>query len=90
MVHNIFSHEVENFDAWHEGFKKGAEHRNKFGIRINGVYRGQENPNHVTVHSEADSNDNYDRMMNDPEFHEIMKSAGVKGQPMMHKMIKVD
>ncbi len=90
MVHNIFSHEVENFDSWYEGFKKGEPNRAKHGIRINGVYRGHENANHVTVHSEADSNDRYDQMLADPEFHEMMKASGVKGRPDMHKMTKVD
>ena len=89
MVHNVFSHEVENFDSWYEGFKGGEATRNKHGIRINGVYRGHDNPNHVTIHSEADDHSNYDNMMADPEFLQGMKNAGVKGQPQMHKMTKV-
>lgn len=88
MVHNIFQHEVDNFDTWHEGFKKGESNRQKHGIRIHGVYRGHDNPHHVTVHSEADSHEAYDRMMADPEFQEGMKGAGVKGKPTMHKMTK--
>lgn len=90
MVHNIFSHEVENFDTWHAGFKSGEATRQKHGVRINGVYRGHENPNHVTVHSEADSHEAYDQMMSDPEFQESMKGAGVVGKPNMHKMNRVD
>jgi quinol monooxygenase YgiN len=90
MVHNIFQHVVDNFESWYEGFKHGEPHRQKHGVRINGVYRGHDDPNHVTIHSEADSHESYDNMMSDPEFQEAMKNSGVQGRPNMHKMTRVD
>ncbi len=89
MIHNIFSHEVENFDQWHEGFKKGEPNRNKHGIRIKGVYRGLDNPDQVMVHSEAENYEAYDNMLSDPEFQEAIKRSGVKGTPDMHVLTEV-
>ena len=88
MVQNMFQHEVENFDSWHQGFNSepAQANRQKHGISIKGVYRGHENPNHVTVISEAESKDNYDRMMVDPDFQSAMQNSGVVGQPHMHMM----
>ncbi len=89
MVHNVLQHEVENFDSWYTAFKGGEAKRNQHGIRINGVYRGHDNPNHVTIHTEADDHSAYDNLMADSEFLQSMKTGGVKGQPQMHKMSRV-
>lgn len=88
MVQNMFQHEVENFDSWYEGFNSepAQANRKKHGIGIKGIYRGYDNPSYVTVISEAESKENYDGMMADPDFQNAMKNAGVVGQPNMLMM----
>ncbi len=88
MIQSMIQHEVNDFDNWHKGFVAEASENNrkKHGINVKAVYRGHDNPNHVSIISEADSKDNYDRMMADPDFQEAMKGAGVQSQPVMHLM----
>ncbi len=90
MITAILQHEVENFDRWYEAFQKGEEQRAQHGIRIKGVYRSQDNPNYVTVLSEADSDDNYNSLFSDPVFAESMRTSGVLTPPAMHKMRQVN
>jgi hypothetical protein len=89
MVQAILQHEVENFEQWLAAFKSGEDHRAQHGVRITGVFRGHDNPNHVTVMSEADSAAAYDSLFADPALAASMKEAGVKNRPEMHKMTAV-
>ena len=81
MITGILTHEVENFDTWLQGFNSDATFRTVAGVRIKGVYQGIDNSNIVTIISEADSAEHYDRMFSQPGFVERMKSAGVTGKP---------
>ena len=80
-VHSLVSSEVEDFAAWKKGFDAGAALRDKYGIRLHGVYSAHDNPNHVTVHTEAPSQEAVQRMMADPDFHGTAANSGVKGRP---------
>jgi len=81
MVTGILTHEVENFDTWLQGFNSDADTRNAAGVRIKGVYQGIDNANTVTIITEADSAEDYDRMFSHPAFMERLKAAGVTGEP---------
>ena len=90
MPHNFLTHEVKNFDNWVNGFKAGEPLRNKFGIKVHGVYRAENNPNMVTIHTEANSQENFKQFLADPELKEAMDKAGVVGQPTMSISHKVE
>jgi hypothetical protein len=81
MITGILTHEVENFDTWLQGFNSDATIRVAAGVRIKGVYQGIDNANTVTIISEADSEEHYDRMFSHPAFVDRMRAAGVTGEP---------
>lgn len=90
MITGILTHEVEDFDAWLDGFNHDAPNRAAAGIRIKGVYQCIDNLNTVTIVSEADSAEDYDRMFSHPAFQERMKNSGVTGKPDLKMTTKVD
>jgi hypothetical protein len=87
-IHTHLNHEVEDFATWKKGFDAGQTHRDKYGIKIHGVYQAHDNPNMVTVHGEVASTEALQSFMADPEVQATMQSAGVKGRPDMKLMRK--
>ena len=89
MVTTILSHAVENFEKWLGVFNEHESVRTAAGIRVKGVYRGADNPNQVTVITEADNHEAFDRFMADPTLAEAMKNGGVTGPPQATRMTEV-
>ena len=82
-VHTLFSHEVENFASWKQGFDASLPHREAHGVKLHDVFQAHDNPNMVTVHAEFPSAEALQQFSSDPAFRDGMKDAGVKGAPDM-------
>lgn len=89
MVTLILSHAVRDFDPWHQGFLAHEPKRQEHGIRIQALYRGLEQPNHVTVIAEMASPENFQRFMADPQVQATMQAAGVEGAPTVQLLQRV-
>jgi hypothetical protein len=85
MINTILTHTVQNFDTWKAGFEseQARNIRAKHGVEILALYRGLQNPDEITVVGRVASPENLQAMFADPAQQEIMKNAGVIGQPTM-------
>jgi heme-degrading monooxygenase HmoA len=77
----IVSHEVADFATWKKNFDAHESVRAQHGFRVQGVYRATENPNHVTVISEAPSVEAVIAFSQDPSLREAMEKGGVISKP---------
>ncbi|GAA4338343.1 hypothetical protein GCM10023184_34710 [Flaviaesturariibacter amylovorans] len=85
----MITHDVQDFDAWKPHFDAGAAAREGAGIRVHAIYRGADNPNRITMHSEADSAEAFQSFFSNPELGKTMASAGVLSRPevtLLHKI----
>ena len=53
MVTTILTHEVKDFPEWKKIFDADEALRRQIGIKINGLYRSQDDPNSVTIVAES-------------------------------------
>ena len=75
-------HTVEDYAKWRSGFDAHDSTRRAAGSTgVNHIFRDSGNPNETTTILEWDSLDNARRFVQDPALREVMKEAGVVGQP---------
>lgn len=89
MVTIILTHRVRDFAVWLAAFECGEAKRREFGGTVTGVYQSLQDPNMVTVTSEAESLEALQRFMADPEQQALMAEAGVEGAPTVLVLNKV-
>lgn len=77
----IIAHEVKDFDSWKPLFDGHESARAGAGIRVLHLFRGVENPNMVTILTEAPDRESYDRFFASPGLKDAMEKGGVLGRP---------
>jgi hypothetical protein len=81
MIHVIGSHEVKDAKSWKEKFDGDNANREKFGVKVHGVFTAADNPNMVHLHMEFPSQEVLNGMMSDPDMQKTMAEAGVISEP---------
>ncbi len=74
-------HDVADFDQWKKAYDDFDDERKSMGVTNHGVYQADGNPNDVTVYHHFDSMDAAQTFAGSPRLQEVMKSAGVQGEP---------
>ena len=74
-------HNVSDFDSWKRAYDDFDEERRGMGVVADGVYQSDGNPNEVTVYHEFETMDAARAFAGSDRLREVMKSAGVEGQP---------
>lgn len=74
-------HKVKEFDAWKIAYDAFNAERKTMGVTNHGVYQADDNPNDVTVYHEFESMDKAKAFAGSPRLKEVMKNAGVLGDP---------
>jgi heme-degrading monooxygenase HmoA len=81
MVTVIFSHSVQNFDAWKQHFDAGQAHRAAAGIKGHHVGRVAGSPETAVVITQWDTVEAFQKFSQDPTLRETMAAGGVIGAP---------
>lgn len=76
-------HEVKNFDAWKKAYDEFDGERKTMGVTAHGVYQLDSDPNDVTVYHTFKNMDEARNFAHSDRLKEIMKGAGVVGNPDM-------
>jgi hypothetical protein len=79
----VIMHKVKDYAAWRAGFDADGPARKRAGIVGHHVNRASDDPNAVSVYLRAPSQDVLRAFAASPALHEIMKSAGVVGEPVV-------
>ena len=74
-------HRVADFAAWSIGYKEHGDVRERLGCTGDQVLRDAADPNEVLVLTQWPSADAAQRFATDPGLPEVMKKAGVIGEP---------
>ena len=90
MITLMISHEVNNFEEWKKQFEANEPMRAEAGIKFTGLYQAHDNPNMVTVTSEANDVAIVTNFMAQAGMKEIMEKAGVISAPEVKIMTKVN
>lgn len=74
-------HEVADFGKWKQAYDAFDEERKTMGVTGDGVYQADGNPNDVTVYHHFASMDAAKAFARSDRLKEVMKGAGVTGEP---------
>ena len=74
-------HRVKEFGAWKQAYDAFNAERKTMGVTDHGVYQADGNPNDVTIYHQFESMDKAKAFVGSPRLQEVMKSAGVMGEP---------
>ena len=81
MVRMFVHHRVEDYPRWREGYDAFDEERRGLGVTDDGVFRGVEDPNDVTVFHDFATDDEARAFAESARLREVMGEAGVLGAP---------
>ncbi len=81
MTRLFARHEVEDYDAWRKVYDDFDGEREGMGVTAHGVYRGAANGQDVTLWHDFEDMAAAEAFANSPRLMEVMKDAGVSGQP---------
>jgi hypothetical protein len=79
----VIMHKVEDYGAWRAGFDAHGPARKQAGIVGHHVNRAVEDPNAVSVYLSAPSHDVLRAFAASSSTHDVMKSAGIVGEPIV-------
>jgi hypothetical protein len=77
----LVAHTVRDFPAWHAGYAQADAIRKAGGIIGHAVNRSCEDPNHVVVYHQAETQEAIAAFAADPKLKAAMQAAGVIGAP---------
>jgi len=83
----IVTHKVGDFASWKSKFDADETNRIHAGLRVKGLYQSIEDPNEVTLVSEAEDIEKVKALFSNPDFQKVMQEAGVVSEPQI-KMLK--
>lgn len=75
------THKVKDFAVWKPYYDADEPRRNKYGIKTLKVFQDTKDPNSVCAFWELEDPAKVEEMGKEPELREIIKKAGVVGQP---------
>lgn len=81
MVTLFVRHQVKEFGAWKVAYDAFEAERKTMGVTGHGAYQSDENPNDLTVFHKFDNMDTAKKFAGSARLQEVMKSAGVVGDP---------
>lgn len=73
--------DLEDYDRWKKSFDSYAAGRAKAGIVGHALLRSVEDPNHVLLLLQAETQEELDAFFANPKLEEVNAQAGVKGDP---------
>ncbi len=74
-------HNVSDFGQWKKAYDQFNAERKTMGVTGQGVFQADGNPNDVTVYHEFETMQAAKTFAGNPRLQEIMKNAGVVGDP---------
>lgn len=81
MATLFVKHDVEDFGTWKAAYDAFDPERETMGVIGHGVYQAEGDPNSVTIYHHFESMDAAKTFMGSDRLREVMRSAGVKGEP---------
>lgn len=81
MPYIMVRHKVADYANWKAGFDKHSEVREKIGSKGGYVLRDIQDTNLVSVFLEVDDLETFKKTMQSEEMQQVMKEAGVTGEP---------
>lgn len=76
-------HDVADFGKWKKAYDEFDEERRSMGVTDDGVYQAEGKPNDVTVYHEFNTMEAAKTFANSGRLKEVMKGAGVQGEPII-------
>jgi quinol monooxygenase YgiN len=74
-------HKVKEFGAWKAAYDAFDQERKTMGVTGQGAYQADDDPNDVTVYHVFESMDAAKAFVGSARLKEVMKNAGVVGDP---------
>jgi quinol monooxygenase YgiN len=76
-------HSVEDYGAWKKVYDEVAPMQRRDGVIAQAVYQAPGDPNDVIVTHEFATTEAAQQFLQDPDFPQAMRRAGVSGEPII-------
>jgi quinol monooxygenase YgiN len=86
----LITHTVRDYDVWRKGFDAHEPARRAAGILGHHVNRNVDHPNTVSIYLTAESAEQLSRFGASADLHDVMKRAGVIGEPTVTALVPLD
>lgn len=90
MATVLIKHTVESYDSWKPAFDEHGSTRMESGSKGYRLFQTTEDPNEVVILFEWDSAENARRFLESSDLHDVMREAGVVGDPEIHFLDEVE
>lgn len=84
MIYAFLRHKVKDYATWRPYYDDDEDRRNKYGIKTLRVFREIGDPNSVCIYWEVQDPAKVEEMGKLPELQQVIKKAGVLGEPEIH------
>lgn len=74
-------HRVADYDRWKQGYDSWQSVRKERGVKGDGVYRSEDDPNDITVYEEFDTMEAAKSFASQDDLKQQMVEIGVQGTP---------
>lgn len=81
MIRMLVRHSVQNYGTWRKAYNSFDTERKTMGVVGDDVYQALDDPNDVTVYHDFKTRQQAESFATSQRLKEVMKNAGVKGQP---------
>ncbi len=81
MIRMFVRHNVNDYAAWRQAYDEFDSERRDLGVRGDAVFQTAGNPNDVTAWHDFDSLEAAQTFAGSERLREVMKGAGVTGEP---------
>lgn len=85
----LIVHAVADYDIWKTAFDEHASKRAEAELEFTGLARSNDNPNEVSVMFAVGNKEKADEFLASEEMKEVMKNAGVEGEPVFNWLTKM-
>ena len=81
MVRLFIRHNVDDYQAWRQGYDDFDEQRRSMGVTGDAVYQSIDDPSDVTAWHDFDTAEEAQAFVGSDELKNAMQNAGVQGEP---------
>jgi hypothetical protein len=81
MIRMLVRHSVQNYGTWRKAYNSFDAERKTMGVVGDDVYQAVDDPNDVTVYHDFNTRQQAETFATSQRLKEVMKNAGVTGQP---------
>jgi hypothetical protein len=90
MIHCLVRHKVADFPKWKDVYESNLKMRKDAGFKEEYLWSAVDNPNELYILFKVKDIESAKTFVNSPQIRDVMRKAGVIGEPELHFLNRVE